>query len=151
VTTLAAIDWWWGGDLLGRGLSILDLAMRLIMAVFVVMRRRPVPITLAWLVLVTAVPFVGVILYALVGESRLGAKRLREAEKIVREIEPVVVARWHEGGITFQADRVTTLGAAEARARRAWSTCLGPSTNTLRAQKTGTGLTRKSAASHRQP
>ncbi len=97
---LATIDWWWGGDLLGRGVSILDLALRLIMAVFVVMRRRPVPITLAWLVLVTALPFVGVILYVLVGESRLGARRLKEAERIVMEIEPVVVARWHEQGLT---------------------------------------------------
>ncbi len=100
MTHMGAIDWWWGGDLLGRGLSIVDLALRLIMAVFVVMRRRPVPITLAWLVLVTAVPFVGALLYVLVGESRLGARRVEEAQRIVGEIEPVVVARWHEQGLT---------------------------------------------------
>ncbi len=41
----------------------------------VVMKRRPIGVSLAWLALIYAIPFAGVGFYVLFGEIRLGRKR----------------------------------------------------------------------------
>ncbi len=46
-------------------------------AVVVIMRRRPVGVSLAWLVLAFALPVAGFFLYFLFGSPRLGARRLQ--------------------------------------------------------------------------
>src|ERR1043165_6876019 len=45
---------------------ILELAFKLVFIGFVLLRRRPTAATLAWIVIILAVPLVGVILYLLV-------------------------------------------------------------------------------------
>jgi cardiolipin synthase A/B len=56
----------------------IDWILRLLLIARVIMRRRPVPVTLAWLILLLfPLPFVGVAIYAIVGEVRLGSRRLR--------------------------------------------------------------------------
>ncbi len=56
-----------------------DFGLRLVVAVRIVMRRRPLGVTLSWLVVVLLVPFLGALVYLVIGESRLGAKRARLA------------------------------------------------------------------------
>jgi cardiolipin synthase A/B len=56
----------------------LDWIVRLLLVARVIMRARPVPVTLAWMILLLfPVPFVGAAAYAIVGEVRLGSRRLR--------------------------------------------------------------------------
>jgi cardiolipin synthase A/B len=56
----------------------LDWAVRLLLIVRVVTRARPVPVTLAWMILLLfPIPFMGAAAYAIVGEIRLGSRRLR--------------------------------------------------------------------------
>lgn len=99
---LAQLVWWpSGGGPWGNALFFADVSLRIVMFLVVVShRKRPVPTTLAWLVLVLVLPFVGTILYLMVGEVRLGARRLREYTLLTTEVEPLVIARWWEQGLT---------------------------------------------------
>ena len=45
----------------------------------VVMKRRPIGVSLAWLALIYAIPFAGVGFYVLFGEIRLGRRRAERA------------------------------------------------------------------------
>src|ERR1041384_5886585 len=61
----------------GQIIFWIDGAFKVLLALRIIMGRRPVPVTLAWLlVLLIPVPFVGVVLYAIMGEIRLGTRRL---------------------------------------------------------------------------
>ena len=55
---------------------IISLSLR------VIMKRRPVGVSLAWLVLIFMLPFAGALLYLFVGERRLGRKRV-ERERLL--------------------------------------------------------------------
>src|SRR5699024_4015604 len=50
----------------------------------VIMKRRPVGVSLAWLALIYAIPILGVATYILFGEVRLGRKRGERAKAMYR-------------------------------------------------------------------
>ncbi|GAA3525818.1 cardiolipin synthase [Zobellella aerophila] len=50
----------------------------------VIMKRRPVGVSLAWLALIFAIPILGVATYILFGEVRLGRKRAERAKSMYR-------------------------------------------------------------------
>ncbi|QQS08404.1 MAG: cardiolipin synthase [Phycisphaerales bacterium] len=89
---------------------LVEFGLRVLMGFVVIARRRPVPTTLAWLVLVLFVPLIGSILYVLVGENRLGTRRRMEHDQIMRQAEPSVVARWAELGLTRSRPSVRSGG-----------------------------------------
>lgn len=60
-------------------LFALDALVRFGIALRVVMRRLPVGVTLAWLLVVLGFPIAGPIIYLLIGELRLGDRRARRA------------------------------------------------------------------------
>ena len=63
----------------------------------VIMKRRPVGVSLAWLALIYAIPIVGVATYILFGEVRLGRKRADRARAMYRPYADwinVLVARF---------------------------------------------------------
>lgn len=64
-----------------------DWIVRLGLALRVIMRRTPVPTTMAWLLILLFAPFVGFIAYFLIGENRLGSKRVALHEKIEQQID----------------------------------------------------------------
>ncbi len=75
----------------GLFLLALDWALRIGLAVHVIMRRRPVSVSLAWLSIVLFVPVVGLGAYLLVGENRLGTRRRRRHDEIsVRMVRQAV-------------------------------------------------------------
>jgi cardiolipin synthase len=53
------------------------------LSIRVIMKRRPAGISLAWLVLILILPFAGALLYLLVGERRLGKKRVERATALL--------------------------------------------------------------------
>lgn len=55
----------------------LYVAIMLTLAVAIVMQRRPVGVSLAWLVLLFALPGAGFVLYLMFGSRRLGMRRLK--------------------------------------------------------------------------
>ncbi|MCL4741704.1 MAG: cardiolipin synthase [Phycisphaerales bacterium] len=80
-----------------------DWAIRLTLAFRVVMRRRAVPVSLAWLVLLLFAPVVGAIVYLLVGETRVSAKRARRYLDAGRDIEERAARFWREGAQDWTA------------------------------------------------
>ncbi len=59
-----------------------DLVLRIGFSVRVVMRRRPTGNSLAWLTVILLLPFLGIVLYLMIGENRLGEKRTQRAEAV---------------------------------------------------------------------
>ncbi len=49
------------------------------LSIRIIMMRRPVGVSMAWLILILALPFIGAILYLLMGELHLGSQRARRA------------------------------------------------------------------------
>lgn len=72
----------------------LEWCVRLVLCVRVVMRRVSVHTTLAWLLLLLFVPLVGLILYGLVGETGIGARRARRLDILTRTSEERAMALW---------------------------------------------------------
>jgi len=68
------IPWW---------VLAIDALLRIFIGGWVIMSRRPVSVTLAWLfLLLLPVPFVGVLAYAFVGEVRLGWRRVNRYRRL---------------------------------------------------------------------
>jgi cardiolipin synthase len=63
----------------GHAVFLADLVIRVGLSVRVIKRRLPVGVSLAWLAIILIFPFVGAIIYLLVGEYRLGPRRARRA------------------------------------------------------------------------
>lgn len=66
---------------------LLHTALQLGIAVRVVMRRRPTGETLAWIMIVFALPLIGVLSYLLLGELRLGRRRARRFVELTQPIK----------------------------------------------------------------
>lgn len=66
---------------LTTALIILEAATQAGLSVRVLMRRLPTGVTTSWIVLILFFPIVGVAAYLLVGESRIGLKRLRRERR----------------------------------------------------------------------
>jgi len=63
-------------------LFVADLLIRVGLSARVIMRRRPVGVSLAWLTIILIFPFGGALIYLAIGETRLGTRRARRAERI---------------------------------------------------------------------
>ncbi len=68
---------------------IADLTIRIGLSIRVIMRKRAASVTLAWLVVILLLPFVGAFIYLLFGENRLGEHR---AVRAAADLE--VITRW---------------------------------------------------------
>jgi cardiolipin synthase A/B len=64
---------------IAHGIYLADLVIRVGLSVRVIRRRLPVGVALAWLAIILIFPFVGAVIYLLVGEYRLGPRRARRA------------------------------------------------------------------------
>ncbi|MCC6321611.1 MAG: cardiolipin synthase [Phycisphaerales bacterium] len=83
----------------------LQIATQLVLVVRVIMSRRPVPATLAWLAVLILLPAVGIIVYLLVGENRLGSRRVRRYVELTRGVEQQAVPMWrHEHAVSSRFD-----------------------------------------------
>ena len=71
-----------------------DWIIRIALAVRVIMRRSSVPVSLAWLLILLFMPFAGIALYLLIGENRLGQRRVQRYKRLSEEIDGETVAMW---------------------------------------------------------
>lgn len=65
----------WSYQLFSTVFLLADLGLRIVLSLRVIMRKRPYPITLAWLVVILLVPLAGGFFYLLFGENRISDKR----------------------------------------------------------------------------
>ncbi len=63
--------------------ALLHLTVALTLAIRIVLKRRPVGVSLAWLLLLVLLPVAGIALYLLIGDHRLGNKRLNRAARLL--------------------------------------------------------------------
>ena len=64
---------------------IVDLAIRIGLSVRILMRGNSVAVTYAWMTIVLAVPYLGALLYLLIGENRLGELRIGRARDVIEQ------------------------------------------------------------------
>jgi cardiolipin synthase len=79
----------------------LDWTLRFGLVAHVIWRRRPVATSLAWIAVTLAVPIFGLILYVLIGETRLGQKRVQRLRHLVADLLKPVRARWAEQNLDW--------------------------------------------------
>jgi len=75
--------------LLGLLLVWGSILLVVVFSVRVIMKRLPVGVSLAWLIILLLFPYVGVGLYILFGERYLGSKRRRRQEKLLSSYQQV--------------------------------------------------------------
>lgn len=61
---------------------VADWMIRIGLSVRVVMRRTGIGVSLSWLMVILTLPFVGAVIYLIIGENRLGSRRARRAVKL---------------------------------------------------------------------
>ncbi|MCA1685787.1 MAG: phospholipase D-like domain-containing protein, partial [Planctomycetia bacterium] len=61
---------------------VTDFLIRVAFSVRVIMRRRSVGVSLAWLTIILIFPFAGAVIYLLIGELRLGKRRAESAARV---------------------------------------------------------------------
>ncbi len=81
---------------LAAWLILIDLTLRLLLALRVLLRRAPVPVRLAWIVLLAVVPFISWVVYIFIGEKNLGLRRAEFYEECTSEIEVEAVQLMRE-------------------------------------------------------
>jgi cardiolipin synthase len=70
----------WSYTLFSMFLLLADLVIRIGLSIRVIMRKRPYGVSLAWLVVILVVPFLGGMFYLLFGENRLPERRKDRAK-----------------------------------------------------------------------
>lgn len=70
----------WSYALYSALIPLVDLFIRVGLSVRVIMRKRSYGVTIAWLIVILLIPFVGAIFYLLFGENRLPEKRMAKAK-----------------------------------------------------------------------
>ena len=70
----------WSYTLLSTILLLADFILRISLSLRVIMRKKPYGVSLAWLVVILLIPFIGGICYLLLGENRLPEKRIERAK-----------------------------------------------------------------------
>ena len=66
-------------------LYITDLTIRIGLSLRILMRGNTVGVTFAWMTIVLAVPYLGALLYLLIGEHRLGSHRTDRAKAVIEQ------------------------------------------------------------------
>ncbi len=72
---MTAETYHWSATILPYLLPLADLAIRLGLSIRVIMRQRQYGVTLAWLIVILLLPFLGAIVYLFFGENRIGETR----------------------------------------------------------------------------
>lgn len=70
----------WSYSLFSTLLLLADLFLRIGLSIRVIMRKRPYGVSLAWLVVILLVPFLGGFFYLLFGENRIPERRTERAK-----------------------------------------------------------------------
>ncbi len=79
----------------------LDWTLRLGLVAHVIWRRRPVATSLAWIAVALSLPVVGLILYVLVGETRLGERRVQRLRHLVTDLLKPAKERWAKSNLDW--------------------------------------------------
>ncbi len=71
----------WSGHIVTILIPIADFMLRFVLSIRVIMRQRQYGVTLAWLVVILLLPFLGALIYLFFGENRIGDTRSKRAQE----------------------------------------------------------------------
>jgi cardiolipin synthase len=75
-------------NLTGEAIILLEFAFRLSLIVWMLSQRRVEPATrLSWIILLLAIPFLGAIIFLLIGENRFGRRRVRRHREVLAALD----------------------------------------------------------------
>jgi hypothetical protein len=75
-------------NLTGEAIILLEFAFRLSLIVWMLSQRRIEPATrLSWIILLLAIPFLGAIIFLLIGENRFGRQRVRRHREVLAALD----------------------------------------------------------------
>ncbi len=77
----------WGYTIISTFLFVADLAIRIGLSTRVIMRKRSYGVSLAWLVVILLVPFIGAVIYLFLGENRMSDKRVERARSLLKHYQ----------------------------------------------------------------
>lgn len=77
----------WSYHLVSTSIFIADFAIRFGFSARAISKKRPYGVTIAWLIIILLVPFVGAITYLLFGENRISEKRAERAQKTLKHYQ----------------------------------------------------------------
>jgi cardiolipin synthase len=75
------------GYVVSNIIFLADLTIRIGLSTRVILRKRPYGVTLAWLVVILLVPFLGAIFYLFFGENRISEKRAERASRSLQHYQ----------------------------------------------------------------
>jgi cardiolipin synthase len=102
---------------IAHAVFLADWIIRIGLSVRVILRRLPVGVSLAWLMVILMLPFVGAVLYLALGEHRLGRSRARRAAAYREACRTERTdGTLREGGATRSLGGTQSSGAAQADA-----------------------------------
>lgn len=95
----------WNPAWTAAAIFVADLLIRIGLSARVIMRRRPVGVSLAWLAVILMVPFLGAFIYLFLGERRLGTSRAtrwaafrQPFEAWIEDLQPRAMTDWSSQG-----------------------------------------------------
>lgn len=110
----SSITDWFAEGRWAVAIVIIDITLRAIFAGVVIVRKGSRPsVAMAWLLVVVAFPFIGILFYLVLGESRLGSRRRRIHAQVLAEMDRAEFHR-HDDPCAQQL----SLGASEAQVER---------------------------------
>lgn len=71
----------WSSHVISTFLFVADITIRIGLSTRAVFKKRPYGVTIAWLIVILLLPFIGAIFYLLFGENRISDKRAERAQK----------------------------------------------------------------------
>ena len=94
------------GNISAFAFSVGAYALHVLFVVYVLLRPRSrQSSSMAWIVFIVAVPFVGIVLYLVVGEVRTGSSRKRRHRTILANIRTVLDEAWSDSADTAVVPR----------------------------------------------
>jgi len=110
----SSINDWFGEGRWAVAVVAVDITLRALFACVVIVRKGARPsVAMAWLLVVVAFPFIGILIYLVLGESRLGSRRRRIHAQVLAEIDRAEFHR-HDDPRAQQL----SLGTSEAQVER---------------------------------
>jgi cardiolipin synthase A/B len=99
-------------------LYVADIGIRVGLSIRVILSRRPVGVSLAWLFVILLMPFVGAMIYLIIGELRIGRRREANWERLRIPHEQWLASLHEAFDVDWSAQRtqVASLSRLAARA-----------------------------------
>ena len=94
----------WSYTMFSSLILLADLFIRIGLSIRVIMRKRPYGVSIAWLLVVLIIPFLGGFVYLLIGENRIPERRIERAKASYHTYQKWLQTLKARSSLSLQAD-----------------------------------------------